>query len=141
MNNWAYANQVTQQPGGAMPNAFLFPLSKTADWWRKDWMERHTYFLPRYDDHGQMTSEGHALAAAAGIPHLLRRTYKSLTEPAPAGQYDFVSYFECSDADVPMFHQVCAALRDVKRNPEWRFVREGPIWQGRRVASWEELFS
>src|SRR5882672_1103969 len=28
MNNWAYANQVTQQPGGAMPNAFLFPLSK-----------------------------------------------------------------------------------------------------------------
>ncbi len=141
MNNWAYANQVTQQPGGAMPNAFLFPLGKTADWWRKDWMERHTYFLPRYDDHGQMTSEGHALAAAAGIPHLLRRTYKSLTEPAPAGQYDFVSYFECSDADVPMFHQVCAALRDVKRNPEWRFVREGPIWQGRRVASWEELFS
>ncbi len=141
MNNWAYANQVTQQPGGAMPNAFLFPLSKTADWWRKDCMERHTYFLPRYDDHGQMTSEGHALAAAAGIPHLLRRTYKSLTEPAPAGQYDFVSYFECSDADVPMFHQVCAALRDVKRNPEWRFVREGPIWQGRRVASWEELFS
>jgi hypothetical protein len=26
----------------------LRPLSKTRAWWRKDWMERHTYFLPRY---------------------------------------------------------------------------------------------
>src|SRR5215813_911089 len=33
MNNWAYAHQVVQQPAGAMPNAFLFPLSKTDDWW------------------------------------------------------------------------------------------------------------
>src|SRR3989449_8140454 len=92
MNNWAYANQVTQQPGGAMPNAFLFPLSKTADWWRKDWMERHTYFLPRYDDHGQMTSEGHALAAAAGIPHLLRRTYKDRKSTRLNSSHGYISY-------------------------------------------------
>jgi hypothetical protein len=141
MNNWAYARQIVQQPGTAMPNAFLVPLSKTADWWRKDWMERHTYFLPRYDEQGRMLSEGHALATEAGIPHLLRRTYRAPTEPAPAGAYDFVTYFECSDVDVPIFHQVCAALRDVTRNPEWRFVREGPTWQGRRVASWPELFA
>ena len=51
-----------------MPNAFLVPMSKTAEWWAKDWMERHTYFLPRYDDAGRMMSEGHALAAAAGVP-------------------------------------------------------------------------
>src|SRR5262245_31604379 len=42
MNNWAYARQVVQQPGGVTPNAFFLPLSKTAEWWRKDWMERHT---------------------------------------------------------------------------------------------------
>jgi hypothetical protein len=36
---------------------------------------------------------------------------------------------------------VCAALRDVKRNPEWEFVREGPCWHGRRVATWPELFT
>ena len=141
MNNWAYGRQVVQQPGPAMPNAFLVPMSKTADWWRKDWMERHTYFLPRYDDQGRMVNEGHALATAAGISCLLRRTYKHAQEPAPTGEYDFVTYFECADADVPTFHEVCAALRDVRRNPEWQFVREGPTWHGRRVASWDDLFA
>jgi len=140
MNNWAYARQVVQRPGPAMPNAFFVPMSKTAEWWRKDWMERHTYFLPRYDDAGRMINEGHALATEAGIAHLLRRTYRSEQQPPPAGQYDFLTYFECADEGVPIFHQVCAALRDLKRNPEWRFVQEGPTWQGRRVASWEALF-
>ena len=141
MDNWAYARAVVQQPGTVMPNAFLVPLSKTAEWWRKDWMERHTYFLPRYDDQGRMVTEGHALATAAGIPCLLRRTYRNATEPAAEGEYDFVTYFECADADVLTFHEVCAALRDTTRNPEWRFVREGPTWHGRRVASWEDLFT
>lgn len=140
MHNFAYARQVTQQPGVAAPNAFLLPLRKTAGWWAKDWMERHTYLLPRYDDTGRMTSEGHALAASAGVSCLMRRTYKSPTEPAPEGAYDFVTYFECADADVPVFHAVCASLRDVARNPEWRFVREGPTWHGRRVRDWTELF-
>lgn len=140
MNNFAYAHQVVQQPGRLMPNGFLIPMSKTAGWWAKDWMERHTYFLPRYDDAGRMQNEGHALASAAGISRLLRRTYKAATEPAAEGTYDFVTYFECADADVPMFHQVCEALRDVARNPEWKFVREGPTWHGRRVATWPELF-
>ena len=69
------------------------------------------------------------------------QAHRSPTHPAADGAYDFVSYFECSDADVATFHQVCAALRDVTRNPEWRFVREGPTWHGRRVAAWEELFA
>jgi len=141
MNNWAYARQVVQQPGSVMPNAFLVPMSKTPEWWRKGWMERHTYFLPRYDEHGRMVSEGHALAAAAGIPCMLRRTYRHPVEPAPEGTYDFITYFECADADVPTFHEVCAALRDVSRNPEWRSVREGPTWHGRRVASAQALFA
>jgi hypothetical protein len=140
MHNFAYAHQVRQQPGPAMPNAFLIPMSKTAAWWDKDWMERHTYFLPRYDEDGRMGSQGHALAAAAGISSLMRRTYKNPTEPAPEGAYDFLNYFECADADIPTFHEVCAALRDVTKNPEWRFVREGPMWHGRRVGTWTELF-
>jgi len=141
MHNFAYAHRVLQQPGPAMPNAFLVPMSKTPAWWRKDWMERHTYFLPRYDDAGRMVNEGHALASAAGIACLMRRTYKHPEESAPDGAYDFITYFECADADVPTFYQVCAALRDVKRNPEWKFVREGPTWHGRRVATWAELFA
>lgn len=141
MHNFAYAHQVTQQPGPVMPNAFLVPITKTAGWWEKDWMERHTYFLPRYAETGRMLHEGHALAAAPGIPFLLRRTYKSPVQPAPAGCYDFLTYFECSDEDVPRFHEVCAALRDVGKNPEWKFVREGPTWHGRRAAGWRELFA
>jgi len=140
MHNFAYAHRVVQQSGTVMPNAFLIPMSKTPGWWAKDWMERHTYFLPRYDDDGRMVSEGHALASAAGIPCLLRRTYKHATEPAPEDAYDFLTYFECADADVPTFRAVCAALRDPAKNPEWKFVREGPTWHGRRVATWPELF-
>lgn len=140
MHNFAYARQVVQQPGPAAPHAFLLPLRKTPEWWAKDWMERHTYLLPRYDDAGRMRSEGHALAAAAGVSGLMRRTYKSPVEPAADGSYDFVTYFECADADVPTFHAVCASLRDVARNPEWSFVREGPTWHGRRVAAWAALF-
>ena len=87
-----------------------------------------------------MVSEGHALAAAAGVPCLLRRTYKHRRSPRPPDAYDFVTYFECRDDDIPTFHAVCAALRDVRRNPEWALVREGPTWQGRRVATWDELF-
>ncbi|MBI3636473.1 MAG: hypothetical protein HY216_09735 [Candidatus Rokubacteria bacterium] len=45
------------------------------------------------------------------------------------------------DADVPGFHAVCAELRDITRNPERRFVREGPTWNGRRMAAAAELFS
>jgi hypothetical protein len=138
MYNFAYAHRVLQQPGASAPHAFLLPMSKTAAWWRKDWMERHTYFLPRYDD-GRLVHQGHVLASAAGVPCLMRRTYRHAVEPAPDGAYDFVTYFECADADVATFREVCAALRDEARNPEWQFVREGPLWQGRRVATWEEL--
>jgi hypothetical protein len=141
MHNYGYAHRVLQQSGTVMPTMFLMPLTKTAAWWKKDWWERHTFFLPRYDESGQMISQGHALAAAAGISCLMRRTYWNATEPAPAGEYDFINYFECADQDIPTFQRVCAALRDTKENPEWAFVREGPTWQGRRVAAWEELWA
>ena len=141
MHNFAYAHQVQQQPGHAMPHAFIVPMRKTREWWRKTWMERHTYFLPRFDGNGRLTSEGHALAAAAGIPHLMRRTYKHAIAPAPEGAYDFVNYFECAEPAVPTFFAVCAALRDTSRNPEWAFVLEGPTWHGRRVPAWSDLFT
>ncbi len=140
MHEFAYAHRVQQRSGTEMPDVFVLPLTKTAAWWDKPWYERHTYFLPRYGDDGRMRNEGHALAAAAGVPHLMRRTYQHHAEPAPAGSYDFITYFECATTGVPVFHQVCAALRDPAKNPEWQFVREGPTWHGRRVATWAELF-
>jgi hypothetical protein len=140
MHDFAYARQIAQRSGEAMPNAFLLPLQKLPEWWAKDWMERHTYFLPRYED-GRMVSEGHPLAAAAGIPVLMRRTYRGGDVLSPEGGYDFLTYFECADTDVPTFHAVCAALRDVRRNPEWQYVREGPAWHGRRAGSWSALWA
>jgi hypothetical protein len=50
-------------------------------------------------------NEGHASAAAAGIRCLMRRTFKNPAEPAPDGEHDFITYFECADDDVPVFHQ------------------------------------
>lgn len=70
----------------------------------------------------------------------MRRFYKNVIEPASPGDYDFITYFECADDGVQTFHGICAALRDGKRNPEWAFVREGPTWHGRRVATWAGLF-
>ena len=137
MHEFAYARQRTQEPGASMPHAFFLPLRKRPEWWAKDWMERHTYFLPRYDAQGRLTSEGHALAASAGVPVLMRRTYRC----GEASEYDFLTYFECADADVATFHAVCAALRDVDRNPEWRFVLEGPTWRGRRTERWSALWT
>jgi hypothetical protein len=139
MQEFAYAHQRVQEPGESMPVAFLLPLRKTPEWWAKDWMERHTYFLPRYDAEGRMEREGHPLAAAAGIAALMRRTYRCADAAATDG-YDFLTYFECAEPDVPTFHAVCAALRDVRRNPEWAFVREGPTWRGERAASWPALW-
>ena len=126
MHEFAYAHQLAQQSARGMPNAFLLPMRKTPAWWAKDWMERHTYFLPRYDDAGRMTHQGHPLAAAAGIPSLMRRTYKHPEPPAPGNAYEFINYFECADEDVATFYEVCAALRDRRKNPEWDFVRRGP---------------
>jgi hypothetical protein len=141
MFNFAYGHRILQQSAAVMPSVFLVPMSKTAEWWDKHWMEQHTFFLPRYDDAGRMLSEGHTLAASAGIGCLLRRTYKHPAPPAADGDYDFISYFECADDDIPVFRRVHDALRDMARNPEWKYVREGPTWHGRRVASWAELFS
>jgi hypothetical protein len=141
MHNFAYGHRIVQQPGTVMPSVFLVPMRKTAAWWDKHWMEQHTYFLPQYDDAGRMRSQGHALAAAAGISCLLRRTYKHPAPPAADGQYDFITYFECTDDDVPAYRQVRDALRDTARNPEWQYVSEGPTWHGRRAGSWAELFA
>jgi hypothetical protein len=142
MHDFAYGQRILQQPAAVMPSVFLVPMTKTTAWWDKHWMERHTFFLPRYDDAGRMLTLGHALAAAPGIRCLFRRTYyRHLAPPAADSEYDFINYFECADDDIPVFRQVCDALRDVARNPEWKYVREGPAWHGRRVATWAGLFT
>jgi hypothetical protein len=135
MHNFSYGHRVLQQRGDVAPNCFLLPMSKSPEWWAKSWMERHTYLLPRYDDGGEIVAEGHVLSAADGIDHLLRRTYRQRSGAATPGQYDFLTYFECTDDAIVHFHATVDALRDTQRNPEWAFVREGPLWHGHRHPS------
>jgi hypothetical protein len=139
IHNYAYGSQVLQQPGPVMPVCFFHPMRKNLSWWKKDWLARHTYFLPRYDEHGKILSDGHIRAAEAGISFLMRRTYRHSCEPAPEAEYDFLNYFECAEEDMPAFRDVLEALRDTRRNPEWAFVSEGPLWQGRRLDDWPTL--
>ena len=67
---------------------------------------------------------------------IFRRLYHNPDGYQQPGRYDFVTYFECEDAHVPTFDQVRKGLRDTTKNPEWRYVVEGPMWQGRRVLRW-----
>lgn len=141
MAQFAYAPALAPLPGARCPMGVVTPLSKTEAWWAMDWMHRESFFLPRYDARGRLVAKGHALAAADGIPCIVRRTVH-----APGGYgsdvaYDFVAYFEFAEEHAPTFRAVMAALRDEEHNPEWAYVREGPEWWGRRVASAAALLS
>jgi hypothetical protein len=140
MTQFAYAPALPPGPGKRLPLGVVTPQNKTADWWAMHWMRRESFFLPRYDDRGSIVAPGHALVAEAGIPCINRRLYHAPDGYGRQNSYDFVGYFEFADADAPIFRAVMAGLRDVGRNPEWAYVREGPEWWGRRVGRAAELW-
>jgi hypothetical protein len=140
MTQYAYTPALPPGLGRRFPLGVVTPQRKTADWWAMHWMRRESFFLPRYNERGQMLAKGHALAAEAGIPCINRRLYHAADGYGQEGSYDFVGYFEFSDADAPIFRAVMAGLRDVAQNPEWAYVREGPEWWGRRVGCAAELW-
>src|SRR5262245_2842865 len=133
MTQFAYAPALPPTPGAQCPLGVVTPLNKTPAWWTMDWMRRESFFLPRYDAQGHLIAQGHALAAAAGIPCITRRLVHHPDGYGRQNGYDFVGYFEFAEADAPTFRAVMAALRDVAQNPEWAYVKEGPEWWGRRV--------
>ena len=140
MTQFAYAHAQAPANGAKHPYGVVTPQRKTAEWWAMDWMRRESYFLPRYDADGKMIVKGHALASAAGVPCINRRLVHHPQGYGLEDGYDFIGYFEFAAADAPVFREVMAGLRDAEQNPEWRFVREGPEWWGRRVGRAEELW-
>jgi hypothetical protein len=140
MTQFAYAPALPSGSGKRLPLGVVTPQKKTADWWAMHWMRRESFFLPRYNDRGEIVAPGHALVAEAGIPCINRRLYHAPDGYGGQNNYDFVGYFEFADADAPVFRTVMAGLRDVARNPEWAYVREGPEWWGRRVGRAEDLW-
>jgi hypothetical protein len=136
MKAFAYKRALARQSGRVAANAIIMPMSKTAAWWEKSPLERHSYFYPHHEDSSGSPVKGHAKAAEAGIPKIFRRLYHNPDGYQRENEFDFVTYFECSDENMSTFDHVCLALRDESQNPEWKYVVEGPEWRGRRVMRW-----
>ena len=125
-----------RRSGRASRNAIIVPILKTAEWWAMSPLERHAYFYPHVDEASACPVKGHAVAAEKGIPALYRRVYHNPDGYQRPNEFDFLTYFECEDEALPVFDDVLQSLRAVDQNPEWRYVREGPIWRGTRVMRW-----
>ena len=136
MYAYAYRTASARVSGRHQHHVIIIPMSKTADWWQKNALERHAYFYPHTDTETGQRVKGHAVSAEAGISTIYRRLYYNPDGHGRPGEFDFITYFECADEHLPLFEQICRQLRDVNQNPEWRFVIEGPEWRGRRVLRW-----
>jgi hypothetical protein len=121
--------------GRVQRNVVIIPLNKSKEWWDKAALDRQTYFYPHTDRSGAQV-KGHARAAEAGIGTIFRKLYYNPDGHGREREWDFVTYFECADEHLATFDQICHSLRDVRQNPEWRYVTEGPEWRGRRVLRW-----
>jgi len=132
LHEYAAAEHTT----GDVSRNVIIPMSKTAAWWSMSMLERHSYFYPHVDRQSGNTVSGHAKAAERGIDTIYRRLYHNHDGYQRADEYDFITYFECADEHLPTFDLVRQSLRDDRRNPEWRFVIEGPEWRGHRVLRW-----
>jgi hypothetical protein len=135
MYAYAFKDASPRLSGRVQRNVIIVPVRKTAEWWEKNALDRHTYFYPHSDATGA-TVKGHARAAEAGITTIYRRLYYNPDGHGRPGEFDFISYFECADEHLATFDQIRRSLRDERQNPEWRYVEEGPEWRGRRVLKW-----
>ena len=133
---YAYRKAVARKSGRLARNAFILPLNKSHDWWVKPSLDRHAYFYPHVDSGTGCPVGGHARTADSGISTIFRRLYHNPDGYERPGEYDFVNYFECEDEHIATFNCICAALRDTTKNPEWKYVKEGPLWRGKRTLRW-----
>ena len=135
MYAYAFKSAMVRGSGRVQRNVIIIPMSKSQEWWDKAALDRQTYFYPHADGSGTRV-KGHARAAEPGISTIFRKLYYNPDGHGRDGEWDFVTYFECADEHLATFDQICQALRDVRQNPEWRYVTEGPEWRGRRVLKW-----
>src|SRR3954469_12719507 len=49
MFDFAYRRALPRKSGRVARNAIVLPMSKSAGWWKKSSLERHTYFYPHVD--------------------------------------------------------------------------------------------
>jgi len=117
------------------PNAVVFPIAKTPQWWELPTDKRTEYFHKNPEAFGKDHS-GHNEVGFVYIKKIFRKLYHSrFIDP----QQDFMTYFEFSDDDKPAFESLLQGLRDEKINPEWKYVVEKPLFTGKRVKSIDEI--
>jgi hypothetical protein len=135
MYAYAYKAALPRASGRVQKNVIIIPMSKSREWWDKQPLDRQMYFYPHADRAGKRV-KGHARAAEDGITTIYRKLYYNPDGHGRDKEWDFVSYFECADEHLETFDRICGSLRDVRQNPEWSYVTEGPEWRGKRVLRW-----
>lgn len=89
--------------------AALIPIRKRAEWWMMTQDER----LAIFEEQSQHTAIG-----LKYLPAIARRLHHC-RDLSTAEPFDFLTWFEFSQADAGSFDQLLAALRGT---PEWKFV-------------------
>ena len=135
MYEFAYKNALPRASGRVQKNVIIIPMNKSTEWWEKAALDRQTYFYPHADPTGARV-KGHARSAEPGVTTIFRKLYYNPDGHSRQDEWDFVTYFECADEHLATFDQICRTLRDIRQNPEWRYVSEGPEWRGKRVQRW-----
>lgn len=133
---WAYSKAKPRTSGRVLSNAIILPIRKSAEWWALPSMERHQFFYPHHDRQTGRDVRGHAELGREAAGRIHRRVFYNPDGEGRPGEWDFITYFECTDEDLALFDDTLAAMRDTSRNPEWRYVEEGPLWKGKRTLRW-----
>ncbi len=112
---YAAANGLPTLPANADPVlAVPIPLRKSPAWHALSFEQRKA-LLPAHVD--------------VGVPFTKTIHRRLFHSRAFTKDYDFLTYFEFRATDEPAFRQLCQALRDPKRNPEWAYIdRDCEIW-------------
>ena len=101
--------------------AMLIPIRKNAHWWALMQDERRQIFE---------TQSHHAQIGLEYLPAIARRLHhcRDLSEPEP---FDFLTWFEFEEKDMPTFDQLLLRLR---ASEEWKYVeREVEIRLSREI--------
>jgi hypothetical protein len=109
--------------------AVLIPIGKSAEWWKLSQDERQVLFQKT------LRHEGHHGIGRKYADRIFRRLYHSRYVD-PTAPYDFLTYFEFEEMDVPYFRKLISELRDIKNNPEWLYVDfEYEVWMTKHPLS------
>jgi hypothetical protein len=109
-----------------LPHAVLIPICKSSEWWGMAQDARQAYL-------DGTRAHGHVAIGRAHAARIYRRLYHA--RYLPGSEWDFLTYFEFSEADIGHFRELLQRLRDPAQNPEWAFVeRELEIWLTRTGA-------